>query len=114
MLHPGFIKPERIANVCSEIQIVDTHKSLEARFVIEFAACMTQFNRTLLISNMEKILHNLVVAHPMSLDVGARVAGGKLPKTLAAYFEGLEDEGVLVKIPTGLSSSHLVTALHPA
>jgi hypothetical protein len=48
MLHPGFIKPERIANVCSEIQIVDTHKSLEARFVIEFAACMTQFNRTLL------------------------------------------------------------------
>jgi hypothetical protein len=49
MIHPRFIKTRRIANVCSEIQIVDTHKSLETRFVIGFAASMTQFNRTLLI-----------------------------------------------------------------
>jgi len=38
MLHPGFIKPERIANVDSEIQIVDTHKSLSTRVGIGFAA----------------------------------------------------------------------------
>jgi hypothetical protein len=30
---------------------VDTHGSLETRFAIGFAACMTQFNRTLLMNN---------------------------------------------------------------
>jgi hypothetical protein len=54
MLHPGFIKPERIANVDSEIQIVDTHKSLKTGFNIGFAAYMTQFNRTLLGSDRKK------------------------------------------------------------
>jgi len=29
MFHPGFYKPGMIANVQSEIQIVDTHESLE-------------------------------------------------------------------------------------
>ena len=33
----------------SEIQIVDTHESLETRFNIGFYAIMFQFNRTLLI-----------------------------------------------------------------
>lgn len=35
----------------SEIQIVDTHESLETRFNIGFYAIMFQFNRTLLSPN---------------------------------------------------------------
>jgi len=39
MRHPGLIKPESIANEQSEIQIVDTHESLETRVSIGLAAC---------------------------------------------------------------------------
>jgi hypothetical protein len=39
MHHPGSFKPESIANEQSEIQIVDTHESLEIRVSIGFAAC---------------------------------------------------------------------------
>jgi hypothetical protein len=48
MRHSRLAKPGSIANVQIEIQIVDTHKSLETRFNIGFYAIMFQFNRTLL------------------------------------------------------------------
>jgi len=49
MHHPRSFKPESIANVQSEIQIVDTHKTLETRVNIGFPADALQLNRTLLI-----------------------------------------------------------------
>src|SRR3990167_4454740 len=49
MRHPRFFKPESIANVQTEIQIVDTHESLETPVVIGFEALSHQINRTLLI-----------------------------------------------------------------
>jgi hypothetical protein len=39
MRHPGSFKPASIANRQSEIQIVDTHESLETRISIGLAAC---------------------------------------------------------------------------
>jgi hypothetical protein len=38
MRHPGLFKPGSIANRQSEIQIVDTHESLETRISLGFAA----------------------------------------------------------------------------
>jgi len=38
MHHPRFIKPESIADVQFQIQIVDTHESLETRVVIGLRA----------------------------------------------------------------------------
>ena len=49
MLHPKFAKPGMIANAYSEIQIVDTHESLETLINIDIAVGMAQFNRTLVI-----------------------------------------------------------------
>jgi len=37
-----------MANIQFEIQIVDTHKSLDTRFNIGFAVYLVQINRTLL------------------------------------------------------------------
>jgi hypothetical protein len=48
MRHSGLFKPASIANEQSEIQIVDTHESLETRVSIGFAAHQRQINRTLL------------------------------------------------------------------
>jgi hypothetical protein len=48
MRHPGSFNPGSIANVQSEIQIVDTQKSIETRISIGFPAFAPQFNRTLL------------------------------------------------------------------
>jgi hypothetical protein len=53
MRHSGSFKPASIANRRSEIQIVDTHESLETRVSIGFAARWHQMNRTLLMSDME-------------------------------------------------------------
>jgi len=39
MRHPKFSKPGMIANAQSEIQIVDTHKSLKTLINIDFSAC---------------------------------------------------------------------------
>jgi hypothetical protein len=50
--HPGSIKPASIAKRQSEIQIVDTHESLETRVSIGFAADWHQINRTLLKASM--------------------------------------------------------------
>ena len=49
MIHPKLSKPGMIANAYSEIQIVDTHESLETLINIDIAVGMTQFNRTLVI-----------------------------------------------------------------
>jgi hypothetical protein len=49
MHHPRLFKPESIANVQIEIQIVDTHETLEPRIVIGLQAFDYQINRTLLI-----------------------------------------------------------------
>lgn len=49
MRHPRLFKPESIANVQIEIQIVDTHESLETRIVIGLQAFDYQLNRTLLV-----------------------------------------------------------------
>jgi hypothetical protein len=49
MHHPRLFKPESIANVLIEIQIVDTHESLETRIVIGLQAFGYHLNRTLLI-----------------------------------------------------------------
>jgi hypothetical protein len=38
MRHSGYAKPASIANDQSEIQIVDTHETLETRISIGFAA----------------------------------------------------------------------------
>lgn len=48
MHHPRLFKPESIANVQLEIQIVDTHKTLETRIVKRLQAIDYQINRTLL------------------------------------------------------------------
>src|ERR1019366_1717703 len=47
MRHPRSVKPESLANVENEIQIVDTHKSLITLVGIGFAAGWLQLNRTL-------------------------------------------------------------------
>ncbi|OOG51204.1 hypothetical protein B0E49_16450 [Polaromonas sp. C04] len=48
MRHPRLRKPESIPNVQIEIQIVDTHESLETRVSIGFAVLLAHLNRTLL------------------------------------------------------------------
>jgi len=48
MRHPGSFKPASVANRQSEIQIVDTHESLETLVSAGFAADRHQLNRTLL------------------------------------------------------------------
>ena len=53
MHHPRQFKPESIANVQLEIQIVDTHESLETPAVIGLLAFGYQLNRTLLIQAIE-------------------------------------------------------------
>src|SRR5712692_8728865 len=49
MRHPRSSKPESIANAQSEIQIVDTHESIETRISIGLAAALLQINRTLVV-----------------------------------------------------------------
>jgi hypothetical protein len=49
MRHPRLFKPESIANVQIEIQIVDTQETLETPAVIGSQAFDHQINRTLLI-----------------------------------------------------------------
>ena len=49
MRYPRLFKPESIANVQIEIQIVDTHESLETPAVFGLLAFGYQLNRTLLI-----------------------------------------------------------------
>jgi len=53
MHHPRLFKPESIANVQIEIQIVDTHESLESRVVIGLQAFGHHLNRTLLMRNQQ-------------------------------------------------------------
>ena len=53
MRYPRLFKPESIANVQIEIQIVDTHETLETPVVIGLQAFDYQINRTLLISRLE-------------------------------------------------------------
>jgi hypothetical protein len=48
MRHPRLFKPESIANVEIEIQIVDTHETLETRTAIGLQAFGHHLNRTLL------------------------------------------------------------------
>jgi hypothetical protein len=55
MRHPGSFNPGSIANVQSEIQIVDTQKSIETRMSIGFPAFAPQFNRTLLTLSSKKL-----------------------------------------------------------
>jgi hypothetical protein len=52
MHHPRLFKPESIANVQIEIQIVDTYETLETRVVIGLQAFDCQINRTLLSEEM--------------------------------------------------------------
>lgn len=52
MHHPRLFKPESIANVQIEIQIVDTHGTLETRIVIGLQAFGHHLNRTLLESGL--------------------------------------------------------------
>jgi len=53
MRHPGSFKPESIANEQAEIQIVDTHETLETCISIGFATRWHQMNRTLLESCLD-------------------------------------------------------------
>jgi hypothetical protein len=48
MHYPRLFKPESIANVQIEIQIVDTHETLETLVVIGLPALGHHLNRTLL------------------------------------------------------------------
>jgi hypothetical protein len=52
MHYPRLFKPESIANVQIEIQIVDTHETLETPFVIGLQALGHHLNRTLLIASI--------------------------------------------------------------
>src|SRR3989338_4014764 len=45
--HSRFVKPGMIANAQYEIQIVDTHESLETLIIVGVAVGTSQFNRTL-------------------------------------------------------------------
>lgn len=49
MHYPRLFKPESIANVQIEIQIVDTHETLETLVVIGLQAFGHHLNRTLLL-----------------------------------------------------------------
>jgi hypothetical protein len=49
MCRPRLFKPESIANVQIEIQIADTHETLEIPIVIGLQVFDLQLNRTLLI-----------------------------------------------------------------
>ena len=60
MRHPESFKPASIADEPSEIQIVDTHETLETRISISFAAHWHQMNRTLL-----KCMSQLVAITPI-------------------------------------------------
>jgi hypothetical protein len=53
MRHPRLFKPESIANVEIEIQIVDTHETLETRTAIGLQAFGHHLNRTLLDASMQ-------------------------------------------------------------
>jgi hypothetical protein len=55
MRHPRLFKPESIANVEIEIQIVDTHETLETRTAIGLQAFGHHLNRTLLILDIPRI-----------------------------------------------------------
>ena len=57
MHHPRLFKPESIANVQIEIQIVDTHATLETRTAIGLQAFGHHLNRTLLSQIKELLLH---------------------------------------------------------
>jgi hypothetical protein len=52
MHHPRLFKPESIANAQIEMQIVDTHESLETRIVIGLQAFGHPLNRTLMTTDM--------------------------------------------------------------
>jgi hypothetical protein len=52
MRHPRLFKPESIANVQIEIQIVDTNGTLETRIAIGLQAFGHHLNRTLLIPDI--------------------------------------------------------------
>jgi len=62
MHHPRLFKPESIANVQLEIQIVDTHKTLETRIVKRLQAIDYQINRTLLIITYTIASHRMSCA----------------------------------------------------
>src|SRR3989338_8837664 len=47
--HSRFVKPGMIAKAQYEIQIVDTHESLETLIIVGVAVGTSQFNRTLVI-----------------------------------------------------------------
>ena len=52
MRYPRLFKAESIANVQIEIQIVDTHETLETRTAIGLQAFGYHLNRTLLIESI--------------------------------------------------------------
>jgi len=69
MHHPRLFKPESIANVQIEIQIVDTHETLETRTVIGLQAFDRQINRTLLkINNLLCKTESRQIAHKQMVD----------------------------------------------
>jgi hypothetical protein len=54
--HSRLGKAKNVENFKSEIQIVDTHKSLKTPVNIGFAASESQFNRTLLIAGINQLI----------------------------------------------------------
>jgi len=70
MRHPRSSKPESIANAQSEIQIVDTHESIETRISIGLAAALLQINRTLVSIELSSTIScQLVLAHQIYLPM---------------------------------------------
>ena len=66
----------------SEIQIVDTHESLETRFNIGFYAIMFQFNRTLLKTGSEEDALRRIQA---LIEAGSNPAISHLGKSAIDY-----------------------------
>ena len=86
LLHAG-VKPESFANRPIEIQIVDTHESLEARINAGFAAADDQVNRTLLDrhggSDLDRRRHaDAQQRGNKTSSIGSRRASSSLPLEL--------------------------------
>src|SRR3989338_5519136 len=71
--HSRFVKPGMIANAQYEIQIVDTHESLETLIIVGVAVGTSQFNRTLVIIKPKLILAPKEPSAPESLNISSRM-----------------------------------------
>ena len=90
MHYPRLFKPESIANVQIEIQIVDTHETL---VVIGLPALGHHLNRTLLLFHQDKALNLTALNRLESIVFSAATSDAK---KMSARFDGVEQLAKLV------------------